>query len=104
MKLIYALLHNADAMFMRPGTPDDRYVRGHVGEVHVKDDDTIIQTLETVFAIHNHDNRPDGKKRPSLSVGDVVILGAEQYWTVDTIGFRQLEALPGALYDEYPER
>lgn len=104
MRILYSLLHNADAMFMRPGKVDDRYVRGHVGELHVKDGSTPEQMLESVFALHNWDDRPDAKRRPSLSVGDVVILGLDEYWTVDMTGWKKLEALPGSLLDEYPDR
>lgn len=39
--------------------------------------ETISEARERVFSIHNHDDRPDGQVAPSMSVGDVVVLGVD---------------------------
>jgi hypothetical protein len=79
----YRILHNLDAQFCRPYQPGDRLANGYVGRVAVDDLDMLP---EMVFAIHNRDDRPDGRSAPSLSVGDVVIVG-ETAVSVDRFGF-----------------
>jgi hypothetical protein len=79
----YRILHNLDARFSRPYQSGDRLADGYVGR-HAANDLTAV--CEEVFAIHNRDDRPDGKSAPSMSVGDVVIAG-ETAFSVDRFGF-----------------
>lgn len=81
----YRILHNVDARFSRGYQPGDRLVEGHRGSV-AGDPLRPRVTCETVFHVHNRDDRPDGRDAPSLSVGDVVVLG-ETAWTCASVGF-----------------
>ena len=50
-------------------------------------------TLEYLYAKHNMDNRPFGRKMRSLSMSDVVVLkrdGKESAFYVDTFGFEEV--------------
>ena len=76
--LLYRIYHNLTAMFQRPYEHGDVLVCGHSGDVERYD--TPEQTCDAVFAIHNRDDRPDGKTAPSLSVGDVVSLRVGVGW------------------------
>ena len=49
-----------------------------------------LLSLEQLFAKHNRDDRPDGQLCPSMSVGDVVILGETAY-TVESIGWERVD-------------
>lgn len=80
----YQILHNIDALFMRPYRPGDRLIEGHVGELD--GDHTPEVAAELVFARHNRDDRPDGRDAPSLSIGDVVVLDGDA-WSVASLGF-----------------
>ncbi len=80
----YRILHNLDACFSRPYQPGDRLADGYVGRVAVDND--LASVPEEIFATHNRDDRPDGKFAPSMSVGDVVIVG-ETAFSVDRFGF-----------------
>ena len=79
----YHILHNLDARFGRPYRQGDRLANGHTGQVTAVDP---AHFADLVFAIHNRDDRPDGKTAPSLSVGDVIIVG-ETAVSVDRMGF-----------------
>lgn len=79
----YHILHNLDARFSRPYQHGDRLANGHTGQVTAADPTHVA---DLVFAIHNRDDRPDGKSAPSLSVGDVIIIG-ETAVSVDRMGF-----------------
>jgi len=84
--LTYTNYTNLDAGYWRPYEPGDRLVKGWTGDVEVVAELTATQTLELLFARHNHDDRPDGRLCPSMSIGDVVIIG-EVAWSVASIGF-----------------
>lgn len=92
MRFTYTLFHNQDALWTRPGFPDDTYIMGYSGKLYT-DESRYSAILEKIFAIHNADDRPDGQMRPSLSVGDVVVLkpddqaGEPYAHTVDMVGF-----------------
>ena len=91
----YTNYTNMDARFMRTYEPGDRLVRGWQGEL---DDiwlinESLTGLAEIVYGIHNRDDRPDGRMCPSMSVGDVVVIG-EVALSVDLAGFKvvQLDA------------
>lgn len=93
----YTLFHNQDAMWSRVGKPEDTYIMGYSGRLYT-DEGQIPHILEHIFARHNADDRPDGKIRPSLSVGDAVVLtmdghlGEPYVFTVAVVGFHELSA------------
>ena len=83
----YTNYTNIDAGFMRPYERGDRLVRGWSGDIVLYSPE---MTAEAIYTIHNHDDRPDGQMCPSMSVGDVVIIG-EIALSVDMIGFVRVE-------------
>lgn len=92
----YTLFHNQDSYFMRPGELSDTYIMGYSGKLYTSDG-KLPHILEQIFHRHNMDDRPDAKVRPSLSVGDVVVLapsdvqlGEPWMFTVDIAGFKEL--------------
>ena len=86
----YTNYTNLDSRYMRPYETGDRLVRGWSGELPTTVGATTperMQSLaEIIFTIHNRDDRPDGQLCPSMSIGDVVIIG-EVAMTVDVCGF-----------------
>lgn len=86
----YRILHNLDRDWHKGWEPGQRLADGYSGRA---------LDLEAVFAIHNRDDRPDGKTAPSLSVGDVVLVGKpttgrfDVAWAVQSIGFTQVSHL-----------
>jgi hypothetical protein len=76
---------NVSFPFMRGYEPGDTMVTGWSGTI---DADTLeVHSLaEQLFSRHNRDDRPDGQLCPSMSVGDVVVIG-ETALTVEGIGF-----------------
>ena len=46
----------------------------------------VFAAAERVFIRHNRDDRPDGQLCPSMSTGDVVVIG-EIALTVESVGF-----------------
>lgn len=81
--LTYTNYTNLDARFSRGYKRGDRLVKGWTGQIT---QDHPMVMLETLFARHNRDDRPDGQLCPSMSVGDVVILG-ETAWSVAIVGW-----------------
>jgi hypothetical protein len=79
----YRILHNLDARFTRPYQHGDRLADGYAGCMTAAD---LKAVPGEVFATHNRDDRPDGRSAPSLSVGDVIIIG-ETAVSVDRFGF-----------------
>jgi hypothetical protein len=99
----YEILHNIDAMFIRGYEPGDRLIRGYTGTLTTGE---TPPATERIFAIHNRDDRPDGKDAPSLSVGDVVVLTpgrskSRRYWfTCLPAGWREIKTIPAPdIYD-----
>lgn len=92
----YTLFHNQDALFFRPGSLNDFYIMGYSGSVIGGAQSRLTDVLEAIFVRHNRDDRPDGRTRPSLSVGDVIVLtppdhrGEPYVFTVDMIGWKEL--------------
>lgn len=108
----YQLLHNQDSRFNRPGTLDDTYVMGWTGEILGRSAQADLQPnvniADRIYSMHNRDDRPDGAMRPSLSVGDVIVISDpfghnRRVVTVDRIGFADLDGLPTNLLVDYPE-
>lgn len=91
----YTNYSNLDASFMRPYEPGDRLVKGWTGETDLAFPHEM-RALEEIYFRHNHDDRPDGQMCPSMSIGDVVIVG-EGAWSVDHIGFVPVTVDPADL-------
>lgn len=99
----YQLYHNETARFGRPYEPGDELTKGYRGEFppcfSIREDldpqEAHIRLAEVIFQKHNRDDRPDGRTAPSLSVGDVVVIG-EVALSVASIGweFVTLEVTP----------
>lgn len=71
----------------------DRLVRGYSGEISPSAAailNPIASVLELIFSLHNRDDRPDGRLCPSMSIGDVIILG-ETAFTVTRDGFETVD-------------
>src|SRR3982750_532086 len=89
--LRYTNYTNLDARYDRPYEPGDRLVKGWSEDFPscfrpVADPDVFHRLAETIFAKHNRDDRPDGHLCPSMSIGDVVVIG-EVAFSVDSCGF-----------------
>ena len=97
----YQLFHNQTASFCRSYEPGDVLVEGYRGEfpacfeprTDVPVDDMMFRLAEVVYMKHNRDDRPDGKTAPSLSVGDVVVIG-EVALSVASVGFEVVTMPP----------
>jgi hypothetical protein len=75
MELSYTNYTNVDAGYLRPYQPGDRLVRGYSGTVQGDPDERVAAVAERLFALHNGDDRPDALVCPSMSVGDVIVVG-----------------------------
>ena len=57
------------------------------------------QTLDSLYCLHNQENRPNGRKMRSLSVSDIIVTheGCEAHaYYVEPIGYKQVDdLLPG---------
>lgn len=89
----YTNYTNLDSLYVRTYEPGDRLVQGWSGTVTAE---RLTDALETVFVRHNRDDRPDGQLCPSLSIGDVVVIGDVAY-SVDTFGFTEVTIEPADL-------
>lgn len=93
MHLTYRLLHNLDAEFSRPYQPGDRLAEGYAGVIAVGEQPRTPAICDAIYARHNADDRPDGQCAPSLSVGDVIVLGEVAY-SVASFGFLDVQINP----------
>jgi hypothetical protein len=87
----YTNYTNIDAAFCRPYERGDRLVKGWEEEFpscfRPVDEPGIFERIaEKLFAKHNRDDRPDGQLCPSMSIGDVIVIG-EIALSVDHDGF-----------------
>jgi hypothetical protein len=89
-ELAYINYTNVDAGFVRPYERGDRLVRGHVGTIEVESGDNVTAIAERLFARHNRDDRPDRRLCPSMSVGDVIVIG-EVVVSVAGVGFQRVD-------------
>jgi len=94
--LTYTNYTNIDASYCRPYEPGDRLVKGWSGEIEVGLVPSFDDIVEIIYALHNRDDRPDGRLCPSMSVGDVVIVG-ESALSVASIGFIRVAVDPADL-------
>jgi len=95
----YTNYTNLDAKFWRIYEPGDRLVKGWTGEIEFDLSTRLLGALgilEVIFAKHNRDDRPDGQMCPSMSVGDVVVLGEHAYSVAD-MGFEEVTVNPADL-------
>lgn len=74
-QVAYTNWTNLDARFSEHYQPGHRLVRGWVGTLEVTDPTALEEIAERLFRIHNRDDRPDRYLCPSMSVGDVVVIG-----------------------------
>ena len=86
MEIGYRNFTNGSAPFLRGYEPGDVLIAGWVGTITLDESLDVFAAAERVFAKHNRDDRPDGQLCPSMSVGDVVVLG-ETALTVQRCGF-----------------
>ena len=95
----YTNYTNLDSHYDRPYEPGDRLVRGWTGIVDQRDvsfANGLREIAEDIFARHNMDNRPDGQMCPSMSVGDVIVIG-EVAMSVARTGFEVVNLDPADL-------
>ena len=87
--ITYTNYTNIDASFCRAYEPGDRLVRGWSGEIEPLTGgafSSLEGAAEMVYCRHNRDDRPDGQMCPSMSIGDVVVIG-ETALSVANVGF-----------------
>jgi hypothetical protein len=96
MELAYTNFTNVDAGFIRTYECGDRLVRGHIGTIEVTETDDVTAIAERLFARHNRDDRPDRDQCPSMSVGDVIVIG-EVAVSVGGVGFQRVDLDPDDL-------
>lgn len=94
----YRILHNLDAGFFRPYEPGDRLADGFAGQVPNFDLRDIDKVLEGFFLLHNHPDRPCGPDAPSISIGDVIIIG-ESAFSVASRGWKEVSVAHDDLLD-----
>ena len=97
----YSNFINVDARFGRPYQPGDRLVLGHRGQIEVDDASDLNDIAEQLFVRHNGDDRPDGQLCPSMSVGDVILIG-ETAVSVASRGFHVVHPDPDDLLVDRP--
>ena len=86
MEISYRNYTNGSAPFLRGYQPGDVLIAGWAGTVVLDESLDVFAAAERIFVRHNRDDRPDGQLCPSMSVGDVVVIG-ETALTVESIGF-----------------
>lgn len=86
MEIGYRNYTNGSHPFMRGYEPGDVLVEGWAGTLVLDESLDVYAAAERVFVRHNRDDRPDGQLCPSMSVGDVVVIG-EVALTVKSFGF-----------------
>ena len=96
IEVAYTNYTNLDAGYARPYKPGDRLVSGHRGHIDIDrlDQLDLHAIAGRLYIRHNRDDRPDGLLCPSMSIGDVIVIG-ETAVSVDTVGFRRV-TLDGA--------
>ena len=94
--LTYTNYTNLDARYDRPYEPGDRLVKGWSGPIEPGLVETFDDLVEVIFMIHNRDDRPDGQMCPSMSIGDVIVVG-ELAVSVASIGFVRVAVDPADL-------
>jgi hypothetical protein len=87
IEVTYTNHTNMDAGFGGVYEPGQRLVRGYTGTLVVDDPLAIEAIAERIFRLHNRDGRPDGSLCPSMSVGDVIVIG-ETAISCDRFGWK----------------
>jgi hypothetical protein len=75
---------------VRPYERGDRLVRDHLGTIDVEPAEDVTVIAERLFARHNRDGRPVRHRCPSMSVGDVIVIG-ELALSVAGVGFHRVD-------------
>jgi hypothetical protein len=75
VQLAHTNYTNVDAGYLRPYQPGDRLVRGYSGTIDTDPTEPATAIAERLFVRHNRDDRRDALLCPSMSVGDVVVIG-----------------------------
>jgi hypothetical protein len=94
----YRIYHNVQTPFQPYARGDRLWFDATAYEVSVSDGvhDPVNRLLNTIFDRHNRDDRPDGQRAPSLSVGDIVALDWNNenatFWTVQPVGWLEVES------------
>ncbi len=86
MEINYRNYTNGSAWTRRGYRPGDVLIAGWADQLEVADPTDKAAIAEHLFMRHNRDDRPDGQMCPSMSVGDVVVIG-EIALTVETVAF-----------------
>lgn len=86
MEISYRNYTNGSAPFLCGYQPGDVLIAGWAGTVVLDESLDVFAAAELVFVRHNRDDRPDGQLCPSMSTGDVVVIG-ETALTVELVGF-----------------
>lgn len=86
----YRLYHNLSSHYARGWETGDKLADGYAGTLPDIDPQGVdVQSVDSclwnIYLTHNDDDRPDGQTAPSLSIGDVIVLG-ETAFTIDFEG------------------
>lgn len=93
MEINYRNYTNGSAWMRRGYRPGDVLIAGWADQLEVADPTDAAAIAEHLFMRHNRDDRPDGQMCPSMSVGDVVVIG-EIALTVEAVGFSDCSVDP----------
>jgi hypothetical protein len=99
MEISYRNYTNGSAPFLRGYRPGDVLIAGWAGTLILDESLDVFAAAERVFVRHNRDDRPDGLLCPSMSTGDVVVIG-ETALTVESIGFTLCEVDPADVVSD----
>jgi hypothetical protein len=97
-EIVYTNYTNMDSLFMKPYEPGHRLVKGWCGTITVDDITNVDAVADLIFKKHNRDDRPDGQMCPSMSVGDVVVIG-EVAVTVAVWGWKHVQLDPADVVE-----
>ena len=65
------------------------------------------QTLDSIYCLHNQDDRPNARKMRSVSVSDIIVLrenGESHAYYVEPIGYKRVDKLlPELGKSKYPK-
>ena len=65
------------------------------------------QTLDSLYCLHNQENRPNGRKMRSLSVSDIIVTHKDNEthaFYVQPIGYKQVDNLLPELENATPSK